>query len=180
MYILEWLSSCSTSRIRSSGLVLGLDWTAYRFSSLCIFFVCLGPPSIFTIHVSHVHPPLPTGQLNTSTQVNNIALLHHIYGYTVTHIYITFVLLFIPFFILLPHPWAGRLTRSLLSGTIISCEMFLSNKSSFGGIFPPKVRASLDFLVCTAFRTIWRLKYITFYCKLCLHCPKSSLESIYA
>jgi hypothetical protein len=55
---------------------------------------------------------LPTGWLNTNIQVNNIATLHHIY--TDTHICITFTLLFIPFFILLPLPWAGRLTQTLL------------------------------------------------------------------
>jgi hypothetical protein len=43
-------------------------------------------------------------------------MLHPIY--MVTHIYITFMLLFISFFILLPHLWAGRLAPpSSLSGT---------------------------------------------------------------
>ncbi len=65
------------------GLVLGLDWTFGQLSSTCIFLVCPGPPSILlfvpTIHVSHMHPPMPTGRLNTCTQVNNMAMLHHIF-----------------------------------------------------------------------------------------------------
>ncbi len=65
-------------------LVLELDWTSCQLSSTCIFLVCLGPPSILlfvpTIHVSHVHPPLTTRRLNTSTQVNNMAMLHLIYN----------------------------------------------------------------------------------------------------
>ncbi len=61
-------------------LVLGSDWTSCQLSSTCILLVCLGPPSILLFvppfHVSHVHPPLPIGQLNTSIQVNNMAILH--------------------------------------------------------------------------------------------------------
>jgi hypothetical protein len=57
------------------GLVLGLDWISCLLSSTCTFLVCLGPPSILlfvpTIYVSHMQPPLTTGQLNTNTQVNN-------------------------------------------------------------------------------------------------------------
>ncbi len=98
MYILEQLSSWSTSRIRRHGLVLRLYWTSGQLSSPCIFLVCPGPTSILlfvpTIHVSHMHPPLPTGQLNTCAQVNYMAMLHHMY--MVTHIYITFILLSIP------------------------------------------------------------------------------------
>jgi hypothetical protein len=98
------------------GHVPGLDWTSCWLSSISIFLVCSGPPSILlfvpTTHVSHSNPPLPAGQLNTSVQVNNMATLHH--RYTVTHIYITFILLFIPFFILLPLLWAGRLAQTLL------------------------------------------------------------------
>jgi hypothetical protein len=73
------------------GLLLGLDWTFCQFSSTYIFLGCHGPPSILlfvpTIHVSHVHPPLPTEGLYTRTQVNNMAMVHLIYK--VTHIYIT-------------------------------------------------------------------------------------------
>ncbi len=59
------------------GFVLRIDWTSCQLSSTCIFLVCLGPPSISlfvpTICISHVHPPLTSGQLNTSIQVNNVA-----------------------------------------------------------------------------------------------------------
>jgi hypothetical protein len=41
-----------------------------------------------------------------------MARLHHIYK--VTHIYITSILLFISFFILLPSFWAGQLVKTLL------------------------------------------------------------------
>ncbi len=83
-YFSSYLLAAPCEYVRH-GLVLGLDWTSYRFSSTCFFFVCPGPPSILTIHVSHVLPPVPTGQLNTSTQVNNMAMLRHIY-IMVTHI----------------------------------------------------------------------------------------------
>jgi hypothetical protein len=43
-----------------------------------------------------------------------MAALNHIYIDTHTHIYITSILLFIPFFILLPLFWAGRLAQTLL------------------------------------------------------------------
>jgi hypothetical protein len=66
------------------GLVRGSDWASRQLSSLCIILVCLGPPSILlfvpTFHVSHVHPSLPTLQLNTSIQVNNMAMRHFIYN----------------------------------------------------------------------------------------------------
>ncbi len=95
------------------GLNPGLDWTSCWLSSISIFLVCSGPPSIFlftpTTHVSYSNPLLPAGQLNTNVQVNNMATLHHLY--TVTHIYITFILLFIPF-ILLPL-LSGRLVQTL-------------------------------------------------------------------
>ncbi len=65
-------------------LVLGLVWTSCQLSSTRILLVCLGPPSILlfvpTTHVSHVHPSLTTEQLNTSTQVNNMAMLYLIYN----------------------------------------------------------------------------------------------------
>jgi hypothetical protein len=41
-----------------------------------------------------------------------MTMLHHIY--TVTHIYIIFKLLFIPFFTLLPLFWAGQMAQTLL------------------------------------------------------------------
>ncbi len=112
LYIHERPSSWSTLRIRPS-------WPQSRVRLnllLALFLVCFGPPSImlFTPWTcgSHSNPPLPAGQLNTSVQVNNMATLHHIY--TVTHIYITFILLFISFFILLLLLWAGRLAQTLL------------------------------------------------------------------
>ncbi len=99
-----------------NGLDPGIDWTPCLLSSISVFLVCSGPPSILlfvpTTYVSHLNPPLPAGQLSTSVEVNNMTTLHHIY--TVTYIYITFILLFIPFFILLPLLWAGRLAQTLL------------------------------------------------------------------
>jgi hypothetical protein len=66
------------------GLVLGLDWASCQLPTTCIFFVCPGPPSILlfvpTIQASHMHPPLTTRGLNTSTQVNNMGMLHLIYN----------------------------------------------------------------------------------------------------
>ncbi len=42
-----------------------------------------------------MHPPLPTGQLNTSTQVNNTSMLHLIYnGHTYVH-HINITVLFV-------------------------------------------------------------------------------------
>ncbi len=74
------------------GLVLGSDWTSCKPSSTCIILVCLGPPSILlfvpSFHVSHVHPPLPIGQLNASIQVNNMATLHLIYN---SHTYLHYI-----------------------------------------------------------------------------------------
>jgi hypothetical protein len=63
-------------------------------------------------------PFLANWQLNTNVQVNNTAMLHHIDMNTQT--YITFILLFIPFFILLPLSWAGQLAQTLLSVTLKS------------------------------------------------------------
>ncbi len=82
------------------GLVLRLDWPSCQPPSTCIFLVCLGPSSILlfvpTIHVSHVHPLLKTGWLNTSTQVNNMAMLHLIYnGHTYVHHIIITIQLFL-------------------------------------------------------------------------------------
>ncbi len=78
----------------------------------CLFWL----PSIMLFapmsRVSHSNPPLPAGQLNTSVQVNNMATLHHIY--IVTHIYITFILLFTSFLILFLLLWAGQLAQTLL------------------------------------------------------------------
>jgi hypothetical protein len=74
-------------------LALGLDWTSCQLSSTCIFLDCLGPPSILlfvpTIHVSHVDTPLTTRRLNTSTQENNMAMLHLIYNRHTYTVYIT-------------------------------------------------------------------------------------------
>ncbi len=66
------------------GLVLGSDWTPCQLSSTCIILVCLGPPSTRCLPLHFMFntctPPLPIGQLNTSTQVNNMAMLHLIYN----------------------------------------------------------------------------------------------------
>jgi hypothetical protein len=113
-YLIGYLLEAPREYIRH-GLILGLDWAFCQFSSAYILLVCLGILLFVpTIHVSHTHPLLPTGQLNTGTQVNNMAVLHLIY--VVTHIYITFTLLFISLFILLLHLWAGWLAPSLLVG----------------------------------------------------------------
>jgi hypothetical protein len=121
LYILERLSSWSILQIR-------LSWP-HPQARLDLFFffqdffhiyllVCLGPPSIWlfipTIRVSHVHPSLTTRQLNTSTQVNNLTMLHLIYnGHTyIHHINVT---IFISFILPL-HFWAGRLAPIPLIG----------------------------------------------------------------
>ncbi len=70
-----------------------------------------------------LNPPLPTGQLNTHVQVNNTAMLHHIY--TDTHIYITFILLFILFLILLPLYCAGYWPRLFSSVTFVYCHFYI-------------------------------------------------------
>jgi hypothetical protein len=124
LYILEPPSSWSTSRIPQSRVRLRL----LLLSTISILLICFGLPGILQFtplahvsrsnppnpvaHVSSLNPPLPTGRLNTNVQVNNIAMLHLIY--TDTHIYITFILLFIPFFKLLPLFGAGRLAQTLL------------------------------------------------------------------
>ncbi len=63
------------------GLVPGLDWTPCWLSSTCIFLDCPGPPSILlfvpTIHVSHMYPPLPEAQLNTSAHGYATSYIHH-------------------------------------------------------------------------------------------------------
>ncbi len=90
LYILERLLSWSTSQIRLSWpcpwIRLNLLKALFHMYLLCLSW----PTSILvffpTIHVSHMHPPLTTRQLNTSTQVNNMAVLHLIYnGITYLH-----------------------------------------------------------------------------------------------
>jgi hypothetical protein len=123
-YILDQLFSWGTSRIHLSRPVTASpshqNEPRANPSPKYTVLVCLGPPSILLFvppfHVSHVQPPLPIGQLNTSIQVNNMAMLHLIYSTTVIHICITFISLFLPFFILLPHFWAGWLAPVLLVG----------------------------------------------------------------
>ncbi len=96
-YLNDYLLEAPCKYVRQ-GLIHGLNWTSYQLSFTCIFLVCPGSPSILlfvpTIHVSYMHPPLPTRRLNACAQVNNMAMLH--YMYMVTHIYITFILLSIP------------------------------------------------------------------------------------
>jgi hypothetical protein len=118
MYIFELLSSWSTSRIR-------LSWPCSRFRLnlfLALFHTylsCLSWPTQYlavcpndSIHISHMYHPMLPVQLNSSAQVNYMAILHHIH--TIAHIYITFILLFIPFFILLPLFWTGWLAQTFL------------------------------------------------------------------
>ncbi len=113
LYILERLSSWSTSWIHRSWphpwVRLSLLPVLFRMYPPCLswYLAVCSNDSCFT------HPPsLANGQLNTSTQVNNMAVLHLIY--VVTHIYITFTLLFISLFILLLYLWAGWLAPILL------------------------------------------------------------------
>ncbi len=116
LYILDRPSSWSTwricpswpqSRVRLSLLLsLSHKYSSYLFWPTQYLAICPNG-SCFTLN-----PPSPAGQLNTSIQVNNMAALRHIY--TVTHIYITFILLFISFFILLPLLWAGQLLQTFL------------------------------------------------------------------
>ncbi len=93
-YLSGYLHGATREYVRH-GLVLGSDRTSCQLSSTCIILVCLGPPSILLfvppLHVSHMHPPLPIGQLNTSIQVNNMAMLHLIYNSQtyLHHIHIT-------------------------------------------------------------------------------------------
>ncbi len=115
LYILEWLSSWSTSRIRPS-------WPRSRVR-LCLLLVlfpqvysCLLWPTQYLAVCSNgsyfaLNSFLADWQLNTSVQVNNTTELYHIY--MDTHIYITSILLFILFFTLLPLLLAGRLPLTL-------------------------------------------------------------------
>jgi hypothetical protein len=117
LYIIERLSSWGTLRIHPSWprSETGLDLLPALFHMYLL--VCLGPPSILlflpTIHVSHVHPPLTTWRLNTSTQVNNMTMLCLMYN---GHTYIHHKNITIFFFFTLLHFWAGRLALILLVG----------------------------------------------------------------
>ncbi len=115
LYILERPSAWSTLQIRPA-------WPRFRdgLNLLLTFFhkclPCLFWPTQYLaacFNGSHftLNPPFPAGQLNTSIQVNNTATPHRIY--TDTHIYITFILLSILFFTLLPSFWASRLAQTL-------------------------------------------------------------------
>jgi hypothetical protein len=103
LYILEQLSAWSTSRICPS-------WSRSRVRLnllLALFdkYPCLFWPTRYLVVYSNnscftLEPSLVSRAAwhKCTVQVNNMAMLHLIY--TVTHIYITFILLFIPFFIL--------------------------------------------------------------------------------
>jgi hypothetical protein len=87
VYFCIYLSGYSLEAPREyvhPGLVLELDLASCQLSSTCIFFICPSPPGILLFvpmtHVSRGHPPLTTGRLNTSTQVNNMGMLHIIYN----------------------------------------------------------------------------------------------------
>ncbi len=85
-----------------------------QFRFMSILLVCLGHPvscCLLQRLKFHAEPFPLAGQLNTNVQVNNTAAPHHMY--TDKHIYITFVLLFILFFTLLPFSWAGWLAHTL-------------------------------------------------------------------
>jgi hypothetical protein len=114
LYILERPSAWSTSRIHPA-------WPLFRdeLNLLLAFFhkclPCLFWPTQYLacFNGSHftLNPPFPAGQLNTSIQVNNTATPHCMY--TDKHIYITFILLSIIFFTLLPFSWASWLAQTL-------------------------------------------------------------------
>ncbi len=92
------------------------DWTEapaalFREHSSCLswptqYLAVYSTDSSFTLN-----PFLLAGQLNTNVKVNNMATPHHMY--TDMHIYITFILVFTLFFILLPFPWAGWRAQTL-------------------------------------------------------------------
>ncbi len=115
LYILEWPSSWSTSRIRPSCprsrdglsllLVLFLKYISCLLWPTQHLAVCSNS-SCFTLT-----PFLLTGRLIARVQVNNMAALHN--TYTDTHIYITLISLSILFFTLLLPSLAGRLTQTL-------------------------------------------------------------------
>ncbi len=109
LYILEWPSSWSTSRIHPSWPQSRVELRLLLLCFISILLVCLGPPSITlfapTIQVTR------SLFLNTDVQVNKTAMPHLTYTYT--HIYITFMLLFIFFFTLLPSSWEGWLAQIL-------------------------------------------------------------------
>jgi hypothetical protein len=133
-YILERLFSWSTSRICPSWpcLQARLDILPALFHMYLL--VCLGPPSMWlfvpTISVSHVPPPLPTGRLNTSTQVNNMTMLHlmhnsHTYIYT-SHKY-NYLLLFHTSSTLLGRP-AGPDRLERLSKSVVHWYFYVPKR----------------------------------------------------
>jgi hypothetical protein len=78
-------------------------------------------------------------------------MLHLIY--MVTHIYITFILLFISFFILLLHLWAGRLALILLVGNSSVSYMDSSDSLATKNLFQLQ-----DLLPATDISNSYRMK----------------------
>jgi hypothetical protein len=115
LYIHEPPSSWSTLQIHPSWPQSRVELRLLLLCLMSVLLVCLGPPSILlfapTAQVSHSTPSLLTRRLITSVHVNNTAMPHLTYTYT--QIYITFMLLFIFFFTLLPSSWAGWLAQTL-------------------------------------------------------------------
>ncbi len=76
----------------------------------CIFLVCPVLPNglLFAPNDSHFTCPplLTTGRFNIAIRVNNMRVLHLMYN---GHIYTSHTKLFISFFTLFLHSWAGRL-----------------------------------------------------------------------
>jgi hypothetical protein len=118
LYILERPSSWRILQIH-----VRPSWprSSVRLSLLLVLFPkyisCLLWPTQYLAVCSNgscftLNPFLADCRLNTNVQVNNMTVSHHIY--MDAHIYITSILLFILFFILLPlFPLAGRLARNL-------------------------------------------------------------------
>ncbi len=112
LYILEQPSSWSTS-----GICPSLPQSRVELRLLILYFtsillVCLQYPAVYSNDSSFpLNPSSLAGRLNTNVQVNNTATSHHMC--TSTHIYMTFILLFILSFILLPFSWAGWLAQTL-------------------------------------------------------------------
>ncbi len=122
LYVLEWLSSLTTSRICPS-------WPRSRVR-LCLLLVlfpqvysCLLWPTPYLAVCPNgsyfaLNPFLADWRLNIGVQLNNTSVLHYIY--TDTQTYITSILLFILFFTLLPLLLAGRLPLTLPLGTCMT------------------------------------------------------------
>ncbi len=115
LFILEWPSAWSTSQIRPAWPrfrdELNLLLASFHKCLSCLFWRNQYLAVCFTDSHFTLNPPFPARRLTTSIQANNTAMPHRMY--TDTHLYITFILLSILFFTLLPFSWASRLAQTL-------------------------------------------------------------------